>query len=282
MCEAVISPTSPLVGKNIRKADFRVHYNAAVVAVHRNGARVTNKIGDIVLRPGDTLLLQTGPHFMRAHRNNTDFYLVSNVEDSRPLRHDRARIAVLLFIGLVVVMGTGLLNPAVACLLAGGFMIAARCISTADARQAVEWPVLVSIAASFGLGQALENSGAAKFLAGALVDLTQPIGPIATLAAIYLGTLILTEFITNNGAAAIAFPFCIQAAAQLGKDPLPFVMAVTLAASFAFASPMGYQTHMMVYGPGGYRFTDFTKVGLPLNLILWVTAMLLIPLIWPL
>jgi di/tricarboxylate transporter len=281
LCEAVISASSPLIGKAIRDTNFRTVYNAAVVAVHRNGARVTNKVGDIVLRAGDTLLLQTGTHFVRAHRNNPDFYLVSEVEDSRPLRHERAWISVALFVGLILAMSTGLLDPTLASFVAAGLMIATRCISTADARQSVEWPVLVAIAASLGVGAALERSGAAKFLAGGLVDVTSPFGPLATLAAIYLGTMLLNELITNNAAAALAFPFCLEAARLLGVSPRPFIMAVTLAASFAFASPIGYQTHMMVYGPGGYRFGDFVKVGVPLNLLLWVVAMIVIPIWWP-
>jgi di/tricarboxylate transporter len=280
LCEAVISPTSPLVGKNIRNAEFRTHYNAAVVAVHRNGERLSNKIGDISLRPGDALLLQTGPHFIRAHRNNSDFYLVSDVEDSRPLRHDRAKIAVALFVGLIAAMSFNFVNPTLAAFAAAGLMIASRCISTADARQAVEWSVLVTIAASFGLGTALEESGAAATLAGFLVDVTQPLGPVATLAAIYFATMVLNEIITNNGAAALAFPFCLEAAKLMDVSPRPFLMAVTLAASFAFASPIGYQTHMMVYGPGGYRFSDFAKVGIPLNLLLWAAAVVLVPMFW--
>jgi di/tricarboxylate transporter len=281
LCEAVISPTSPLIGKNIRGAEFRTHYNAAVVAVHRNGERLTNKIGDIVLRPGDTLLLQTGSHFIRAQRNNPDFYLVSNVEDSRPLRHDRARIALLLFFGLVAAMASGWVNPTLAAFAAAGLMVAARCISTSDARRAVEWSVLVTIAASFGLSTALVRSGAAATLAGHLVDLTRALGPVATLAAIYFVTMVLNEVITNNAAAALAFPFGLEAARLLGVNERPLLIAVALAASFAFSSPIGYQTHMMVYGPGGYRFTDFLKVGLPLNLLLWGAAVLLIPFWWP-
>ena len=165
--------------------------------------------------------------------------------------------------------------------VAGGLMVLTRCMSAADARQTVEWPVLIAIGASFGLGTALEKSGAALFLSSQLVGWTQPLGPYATLAAIYFVTMVLNELITNNGAAALAFPFCLKAAELSHCDPRPFVMAVALAASFAFASPVGYQTHMMVYGPGGYRFSDFVKVGVPLNVVLWIASVILIPMIWP-
>lgn len=281
LSEAVISPSSPLIGKDIRNADFRAHYGAAVVAVHRNGARLRGKVGDVVLRAGDTLLLQTGPHFNRAHRNNPDFYLVSPVEGSRPLRHDLAWIASTLFLILITLMASGTVPVEVVAFLIAGLMVATRCISASDARQAVQWPVLVAIAAAFGLGTALENSGVAGTVAHLLVTGTSALGPTAALAAIYFGTMVLNELISNNAAAVLAFPFGIEAAEQLGVGPYPFVIAVALAASNAYATPIGYQTHMMVYGPGGYRFTDFLRVGVPLNLICWAVAMVAIPFWWP-
>jgi len=282
LCEAVISRSSPLIGQTVREAQFRSHYNAAIVAIHRNGERLTSKIGEVKLEAGDTLLMQTGPHFAQAHRNNPDFYLVSDVEGSQPLRHERWWVALLIFAGLLLTMFFGKSDIAMlGAFVAGGLMIVTRCMSASDARQTVEWPVLIAIGASFGLGAALEKSGAALFLSGKLVALTQPLGPYATLAAIYFVTMVLNELVTNNGAAALAFPFCLKAAELSHCDPRPFVMAVALAASFAFASPVGYQTHMMVFGPGGYRFSDFVKVGVPLNILLWVVSVILIPMIWP-
>jgi di/tricarboxylate transporter len=281
LCEAVISPSSPLVGKAVRDADFRALYDAAIVAVHRNGSRVTNKVGDIHLYPGDTLLLQVGPDFTRVFRNNPDFYLVSDVEDSRPVRYDRAWFAAIIFLVMITTFVSGRANIMLSAFLAAGAMIAARCISAADARRSVDWPVLIAIAASFGVGKALEQSGVAKLFAGMLVQATQAWGPTATLAAIYFGTMVLNELISNNAAAALSFPFCIESAHLMGVSERPFIMAVTLAASYAFASPIGYQTHMMVFGPGGYRFTDFMRVGIPLNLLMWIVAVVLIPWIWP-
>jgi di/tricarboxylate transporter len=191
-------------------------------------------------------------------------------------------VALLIFVGLLATMVFADGSTAMLCAFAAsGLMMLTRCMSTSEARQAVEWPVLIAIGASFGLGNALDSSGAAEYLAGRLVTFTQPFGPWAALAAIYFVTMVLNELITNNGAAALAFPFCISAAQQMGCDPKPFVMAVALASSFAFASPVGYQTHMMVFGPGGYRFTDFVKVGVPLNVLLWIASVVLIPLIWP-
>jgi di/tricarboxylate transporter len=281
LCEAVISPTSPLVGRTVREADFRALYNAAVVAVHRNGARLTNKVGDIELRPGDTLLLQAGPNFARAYRNNPDFYLVSDVPGSRPLRREKARVAALIFAGLVAWMVLDTQNILIAAFLAAGLMVATRCISAAEARRSVEWPVLIAIGASFGVGTALEQSGVARMFAGGLVAATHALGPIAALAAIYIGVLVLTEIISNNAAAVIAFPFGVETAHLLGVHERPFVIAVALAASQAFASPIGYQTHMMVFGPGGYRFNDFVRIGVPLNVLMWAVAVAVIPFAWP-
>ncbi len=282
LCEVVISRSSPLVGQTVREAQFRSHYNAAIVAIHRNGARLATKIGDVKLDAGDTLLMQTGPNFVQAHRNNADFYLVSDVEGSQPMRHERWLVALAIFAGLLAVMFFGKGETAMlGAFVAGGLMIVTRCMSASDGRQAIDWQILIAIGASFGLGTALEKSGAAMYLSTQLVAMTEPFGPYATLAAIYFVTMVLNELITNNGAAALAFPFCIKAAELSNCDPRPFVMAVALAASFAFASPVGYQTHMMVFGPGGYRFMDFVKVGVPLNLLLWVTCIILIPMIWP-
>lgn len=282
LCEAVISPSSPLVGESVREVDFRALYDAAVVAVHRNGSRLPNKIGDIVLYAGDTLLLQVGHDFSRVFRNNPDFYLVSDVEDSRPVRYAQAKIAAVIFTLMIICFVTGLIDIALAAFLAAFAMIATRCISPGDARKSVDWPVLIAIAASFGVGKALETSGVAALFSRYIVEVTRPMGPTATLAAIYFGTMVLNELISNNAAAALAFPFCIESARLLGVNERPFIMAITLAASYAFASPIGYQTHMMVFGPGGYRFTDFVRVGLPLNLLMWVVAVIMIPWIWPL
>ena len=281
LCEAVISPSSPLVGQAVRDADFRVLYDAAIVAVHRNGARLTNKVGDIHLHAGDTLLLQVGANFSRAFRNNPDFYLVSDVEDSSPVRYDRARPAAIIFLVMIAAFVSGKVDIMLAAMLAAGAMVVFRCVSAAQARRSVDLPVLIAIAASFGVGKALEQSGVAGLFAGLLVEGTRSWGPHVTLAAIYFGTMVLNELISNNAAAALSFPFCVESARLLGVNPRPFVMGVALAASFAFASPIGYQTHMMVFGPGGYRFADFLRVGIPLNLLMWIAAIILIPMIWP-
>jgi di/tricarboxylate transporter len=286
--EAVVSANSPVLEQTIRDANFRARYNAAVVAVHRNGQRLTGRVGDIVLRAGDTLLLQAGPHFRNARRNDPSFFLVSSMNDVRPVRHNKARIAFGL-LGLLVLLLVLQWQPTVvAAFLVAGMMVGFRCISASDARRVIAWDVLLTIAASFGLGKALENSGIAGTIAAGVVSVSQSVGPEwaawTTLVVILLLTVLCTELITNNAAAVLLLPFALAAAGELatqGVSPRPFAIAVAVAASASFATPIGYQTNMIVYGPGGYRFSDFLRVGIPLNLLVIAAASILIPWIWP-
>jgi di/tricarboxylate transporter len=277
--EAVVSDSCPLVGKSIREGRFRNVYNAAVIAVARNGERVRGKIGDITLRPGDTLLLEADPGFADRQRNSRDFFLVSRLPDSRPLREDRALVAMAILAGMVLTATLGWLSMLQAALLAAGLMLVTRCINGAAARGAVDWTVLITIAASFGLGHALETTGAARFVAERLIALAGG-DPWLTLAVVYLVTMVFTELITNNAAAVLVFPIALSTSQALGVSFLPFAIAIMMAASASFSTPIGYQTNLMVYGPGGYRFTDYFKVGIPLNLLLAAVTIALVPRIW--
>jgi di/tricarboxylate transporter len=160
-------------------------------------------------------------------------------------------------------------------------MVAFGCIHSSDARRSVEWGVLVTIAAAFGVGTALHKSGAAVAIAGTFVEATRPWGPVAALAVIYLVASVVTEMVTNNAVAVLLFPFCLETARLYEVSSRPFLMALALAASASFMTPIGYQTNMMVYGPGGYRFADFLRIGAPLNLLLGAVAVVLVPLVWP-
>ncbi|MGV3484132.1 MAG: SLC13 family permease, partial [Planctomycetaceae bacterium] len=280
LCEAVVSESSPLIGKTIRDAEFRANYGAAVVAVHRSGKRVEKRIGDIQLRPGDTLLLQTRPRFLQVHRHDPAFYLVSSVADWRPVRRDQAWIAAILFAVLIVLMTTGTIPIVLSTALTAVLMVSLGCLSSSDARRSIEWQVLITIGAAFGIGSALQNSGLATVIATAVVDATSAWGPIAALAVIYLLGSLITEIITNNAAAVLLFPFCLETARIYDVDSRPFLIALPLAASASFMTPVGYQTNMMVYGPGGYRFSDYLRIGGWLNLLLGIVAIALIPLFW--
>jgi di/tricarboxylate transporter len=281
LSEAVISEDSPLIGSTIRDANFRTRYGAAVMAVHRGGKRLTGKIGDIILRAGDTLLLEASPGFARAYRNSPDFYLVSEVPDSAPPRYQKAVPALLILIALVAAVTMGVLPMITASLLAASAVVLFGCLSVGEVRGTVDMSVLILIAAAFGVGKALEKTGAAGVIASLLVEGGVRLGPVGVLAAVYLATSILTEVISNAAAVALVFPVALAAAQQFGVDARPFAIAITAAASSSFASPIGYQTNLMVYGPGGYRFTDFLKIGIPLKLLVFAVSMVCIPYAWP-
>jgi di/tricarboxylate transporter len=281
LCEAVVSNNSPFIGKTIQESAFQECCDAAVVALHRHGTRFEKNIENVRLHAGDTLLLQTGADFTRSFRNDPSFFLVSDVEEWRPLRRDKVWISGLIFFMLLILLTTGYVSTLIAATLAAVLMVGTQCISAHDARRSIDWQVLITIASAFGVGSALQNSGVASFLASALVSATDTLGPIAALAVLYLVSSIMTELITNNATAVLLFPLCLETAHLFQVSPRPFVMALTLAASASFMTPIGYQTNMMVYGPGGYLFSDFLRVGAPLNALLWIAALLLIPAIWP-
>lgn len=280
LIEAVVSNSCPLVGKTIREGRFRTLYNAAVIAVARNGERIRAKIGDIVLRPGDTLVLEAHPSFADQHRNSRDFFLVSAVEDSNPRRHNKAWTATLILAAMVTLAALGWMSMLVAAMLAAGFMLITRCCSVGGARRSVDWSVLIVIAAAIGIGRALEKTGAAQIIAETVLDAAGQ-NPWLTLAAVYAITTVFTEIITNNAAVAMVFPIAMAASEKLDVNFLPFVFAIMIAGSASFATPLGYQTNLMVYGPGGYHFSDYLKVGIPLNLLIGVTTVLLAPIVWP-
>ena len=281
LIEAVVSASSPMLYQTIRDANFRTVYDAAVIAVHRNGERVSGKIGDIQLRAGDTLLLQAAAGFLRAHRNSPDFYLVSELAGPPSGRPGRVWIAIGILVAMVTCVVTGLLPISIAAFLAAGSLIITRCINGPAARRSVEWQVLIVIAASLGIALAMEKSGAAAAIGHLVAGTAGDYGPLATLAAVYVATVVLSELLHHNASVAMMFPGAIAAAIEVGADPRGFAMAVALAANCAFANPTTYQTHLIVYGPGGYRFSDFVRVGLPLNVICGVIVLFLVPRVWP-
>jgi len=298
LIEAVISDRCPLIGKTIRDGRFRSVYNAVVIAVAREGERLPGKIGDIVLRRGDTVLLEAHPSFMEAHRHSRDFYLLSRLEDSRPPRFEKAATALIVLAIMVLVVSlseslgdvTIQVGPVTAALgritmlkgalLAAAAMILLRCCTLTEARRAVDWQLLVTIGAALGVGQALEKTGAASVIAGSLIDLAGG-NPWLSLLFVHVITSVLTEMVTNNAAAALMFPFALATAGSLNVNPIPFVVSIMMAASASFATPLGYQTNLMVYGPGNYRFSDYLRAGIPMNILNTVVTVTLAPRIWP-
>jgi di/tricarboxylate transporter len=282
LIEAVVSSRCPLLGSTIRDSDFRSVYDAAVLAVARSGERIRSKMGDIVLRTGDTLLLEAHPEFARRHRHSAHFFLVSSVENSHLPRRNKATFAMIVLALMIAAVATGRVELLPAALVAGAVMLVGRCCTATEARQAIDWSVLLVIAGALGVASALESSGAAAAIAGKLVDLAGG-SPWGVLFAIYLATLLCTELVTNNAAAALMFPIALSSAAALPQpiSPYPLVIAVMVAASCGFATPFGYQTNLMVAGPGGYKFSDYLRLGTPLDLLAMAIAVALIPLVWP-
>lgn len=279
LVEAVVSGSCPLVGRTIRDGRFRNVYNAAVIAVARNGERIKRKIGDIVLETGDVLLLETNNSFAETHRNSRDFLLVTQLDNSSPVRHERAGVAVLILAGMVGLAATGIMTMLNAALLAACLMLATRCVTGPIARRSIDWQVLTVIGAALGIGKALETSGGAEIIVTQFLVVAGS-NPWLALVVIYGLTMVFTELMSNNAAAAMMFPLALATAEALGVSHLPFVFAIMIAASCGFATPIGYQTNLMVYGPGGYQFRDFVSFGGLLNLVVWAVAVTVIPLVY--
>jgi len=299
--ELVIRDESSLSGVTLARSDFRQKYNCVVLAVHRNGVNITDRIATLPLDVGDTLLVITARNNLEALAATRDFILTDDLAEtpedetiSKPNAHVFLSWATLIGVVLVATL-SDLLSPVVSwipdipihyCAMVGALVLLwSKVLTPRQAYASIDWQVLLMLYGLLGLGMAMQKTGTAEWLARALVDgannfISPEQLPLVMLWMIFLLTLLLTEVLSNNATAVMMVPIVVKMAHELHVSPWPFVIAVTVAASTAFALPMGYQTHMMVYGPGGYKFRDFLKVGIPLNLICWVIACLLIPLIW--
>jgi di/tricarboxylate transporter len=279
--EVVIGPNSRLVGTTLKEIGFRGRYSAAVVAIHRAGERVDAKLGEVRIRAGDVLLVLGPRGFADQWRDHRDFLVVSAMETEIPLRREKARIAQVVVAALILLAGTGVIDIVEGSLVAALILVGLRVISTADARQSIDLDVLLVIGASFGLGAALTETGVAARLAELLTTPFEGMGDVGLLAGILLATTILTALISNNASAVLMFPIAFELAAQNGIDARPLAMAVMLGASVDFMTPIGYQTNTMVYSMAGYKFLDFTKLGLPITLTTVVVALIVIPIGFP-
>ena len=299
--ELVVRDESSLIGQSLAKADFRQRYNSVVLAVHRNGVNITNSIAGLPLEIGDTLLVITARNNLEALNATRDFVMTDTPDHLTPeeVRHHRPLHVTLAWSALVgVVLTTTLtdflhrMNPSIpavpihyAAMVGALGLLWLRVMTPREAYASIDWQVLLMLYGLLGLGMAMQNTGTAVWLARGLVGLAEGIVPgehmaIVMLWMIFLLTILLTEVLSNNATAVMMIPIAVTLAAEIGVNPRPYIIGVTIASSCAFAMPMGYQTHMMIYGPGGYRFTDFLRAGVPLNLICWITSCLLIPTIW--
>ena len=269
------------VGRTLKELGFRARYGAAVLAIHRAGHRVEGKLGDVPLHTGDTLLVLGDEEFNRRYRNSGDFLIVAPLSGIPPTQPRKAKRVGLIGIAFVALTGLGVVPILEGALLVALAVIATRALTLQQARKAIDINIVLLIGAAFGLGAAVQSSGLGQAIADILLAVFGPLGLVGALAGVLIATMLVTELISNNAAAVLLFPVGLATASTLGVDPRPFVVAVTLGASLSFLTPLGYQTNMMVYGVGNYRFSDFMRLGVPLNLTCIVLSLVLIPIVFP-
>ena len=280
LVEILIPPRSNLIGQTLAKADFFRRYRASILAVQRRGHVLKDRLADIELNSGDTLLLQGHKDDVVRLMSSAQVIVTNELTDLY-FRKDRAIAAVAVTVTLIVLAAFNIVPIMVAAAIGAVGMVLTRCLTVEEVYNAIDWRIIFLLGGIIPLGVAMESSGAALLLADTILQPLLEWGPLPLLAAIYIITAILTELMSNNATAAILAPIVIMLAGAINADPRPFLIAITFAASTSFATPIGYQTNTMVYAPGGYRFTDFTRIGLPLNIIFWIVAVALIPLFWP-
>lgn len=289
LIETVVSNSCPILGRKIRDGRFRSRYNAVVIAVARNGERLNMKVGDIVLLPGDTLLLEAHPSFLDQQRHSRDFFLVSRVENSEQPRYDKQWAAIIILIAMVAVIASQQVEVLIPVLVAAGLLIATQCCSISSARANIDWQVLLTIGGAFGIAEAMDRTGAARLIAESVIGSAEYISSASgigiseawfSLLLVYIITSFFTELMTNNAAALLMLPIALDTSTALGVNAMPFVICIMMAASASLSTPLGYQTNLMVYGPGGYKYTDYMRFGIPLNVILCIATVSLAPLIW--
>ena len=279
--EGVIGPNSRLVGRRLAGLGLARLYGIYVLAIHRRGENMWRQLDELRFDVGDTVLLEGPPRGMRQVFDDGDLNNLTATSE-RAVRRDKAPIAIAAVLLVMVIAALGVLPIASLAIIAATAVIALGCLDHQEAYKSIRWDLLMLIFGMLALGTAMEKTGAAALIVTGLAGLLGSFGPVAILAGLYLVTSFLTEIISNNAAAILLTPIAIGLGQQLGIDPRPFVVAVMFAASASFATPIGYQTNTLVYSAGGYRFTDFLKIGLPLNVLMLIVAVVIIPIFWPL
>ncbi len=280
LIEALVPPRSRLVGHTTRGSGFLRGYRSVVLALQRRGKILRDRLTDIHFEPGDSLLLQSDKEDVKRLMKSSDLVVTNELTDLH-LRKDRAAIALGLVALVVALAASNLVSILVAALIGAVGMVVSRCLTLDEAYEAIDWRVIFLLGGTLPLGLALQQTGTAIWLVNTVLRPMVAAGPTTVLAGLYIVTAILTETISNNAAAILLAPIALSSATVLGVSSRPFLVAITFAASTSFATPIGYQTNTMVYAPGGYRFFDYARVGVPLNVLFWITATMLIPILWP-
>jgi di/tricarboxylate transporter len=279
--EGIVGPHSRFVGYRLADLNLRRQYSVYILAVHRQGENLGGNFDQVRLAFGDTILLEGPPDGLK--RLFEQGALVSLSEPTeQPLRRELGWLAIAALAAVIVLATFEVLPISALALIASVVVIVGGCLDADEAYASLRWPLLMLIFGSLALGRAMESSGAAQLIVDGVMQIIAGLSPAVILSITYLLTMILTEFLSNNATAILLTPIAVGLAAGIGVDPRPFVVAVMLAASNAFATPIGYQTNTFVYNAGGYQFADFVKIGLPLNIITWLAASFLIPFFFPL
>ena len=279
LIEAVISLNSVIIGNSLQKIGFRERFGANVLAIRHHGKLLREKISDTPLSAGDVLLIEAHQDRLKSIKRSKDLIVVSE-SNTVEFRRNKIIFSLLIVAGVVLSAGFGLAPIVVSAVSGAILLILLGCLTLEEAYEAIDWKIIFLLAGILSLGVALEKSGAAEIISSQIVSSVGTLGLVALVSAFYLLTSLLTETMSNNATAALLAPIAIATAATLNVNPQPFLMAITFAASSSFITPVGYQTNTMIYGPGQYKFTDFIKVGTPLNFIFWILATILIPMFW--
>jgi di/tricarboxylate transporter len=279
--EVILSPHSRLVGKTLAEIQFREKYRQSVLAILRDGRPRRTGLVDLPLRFGDTLLVQGTRQSARMLQREPDFVVLTGGGEEGIMRPGKAPLAAALLLVMLVPVVAGWLPIAAAALLAGVLMVLSGCLTMDEAYQAIEWQAVFLVAGTLPLGIAMEKTGTAQFLSRLMVDAVGSLGPTGLLVGFYVLTNLLTQFMSNAASTVLIAPIAISAAQQIGADPRSLLIAVAIAASAGFLTPVAHQSNVLVMNPGGYRFGDFLKVGLPLSLVVLLVLLLVLPLVWP-
>jgi di/tricarboxylate transporter len=278
--EIVVSYNSSLIGKEVKKTDFRARYDAAIVAIHRNGERLAGKIGEMELRAGDVLLVFSGSNFLSRAKNNRAFYILSHIEETEDINVKKVSLVFAALVTSVILsaVSSASLLLGLACVLLLGIFL--KIMPLNEIRKGLDFDLIILIAFGLAFGKAMSNSGASVYLAEGFLLLQNYLSPTLFLMLIFLITNILAAYITNKAAVAILFPISVAVAMQLGLNPIPFILIVSFGAAANFITPIGYQTNLMVYGSGGYNFRDFMRIGWPLTLIYMVVSSVILAVVY--
>lgn len=284
--EGMVAPGSPIAGRTLQEISFRQRYRMVVVAVHRRGQNLRDRLHTLRLAEGDTLLLMGSNKAIENLRMKDDLILLDRPKTPAQSYRRKMPVAIAITAGLVASASLNLIPIVGAATIAVALFLLTGCLRPKEAYASVEWSILIIIYGMLALGQAMDHSGASLLIAGSAAQVVQAVAPVAwqpliILGLVYLITSVFTEFLSNNAAVALMVPIAIGLGITIGIDPRPLVIACCIAGSASFSTPIGYQTNTYVYGVGGYRFGDFARIGIPLNLLYFASCVVLIPRIWP-